>query len=401
MLPTHNRFTLHLSGFPKGTNELKLRGHFSEIDPSIRILDIEIREQKTHTLALLYFISREDVMKAMKKVNYTLMNGCELQLTQYHPAEIRNRTRESIFIKNLPHNMRSKELYALASEFGEIMSCKVNYNSAGICKGSGQVEFKSKESADKALMKWNGEIICGNKISVSPFAVCRLKQTDMQGTLFIKGIPKYYTNEDLKKLLSNNTNIKIATVAKNNKDDKDNKGFGYITFNDNESMMEAKKELEGKVIEGNELYVEKAVPKEEQKELRRERRYQKHKDCNLYVGSLPEHYNDEMLKKIFEQFGKVISARVMLEPKQDWSTGKVESKSKGYGFVCFSNPEEAQNALRAFDEGHTVEGSNLIVSMAEKKEERKIKHNIRTPTCMPSMPYAPMVFYIVTIETYL
>ena len=143
MLPTHNRFTLQLSGFPKGTNEMRLRRHFSEIDRSIRILRIEIKEQKTHTLAFLYFISKKDAIKAMEKVNCTLMNGCQLQLTQYHPTEIRNRTRESTFITNLPHNTRSKELYALASEFGEIMSCKVNYNSPAICKGSGQVEFKS------------------------------------------------------------------------------------------------------------------------------------------------------------------------------------------------------------------------------------------------------------------
>jgi RNA recognition motif-containing protein len=389
----HNKFVLYLTGFPNGINEMKIRDHFRKIDRSIGVADIKIQEQKVHSLATVRLMTIEDVNKAKKKINYSLMDGCELQLTQYHPAEMKSRTKETLFFSGLPADIRSKELRGIAFEFGEVVYCRANYNTIGMCKGTAQIQFKTKESAEKALEELNGRTIRGSKISVSPFAVRRIEHTCTENTLFIKDIPKHFTNEDLKKLLSDTTNVISINVVKKRKEDKDNRGFAYIAFNGDASMLEAERRLNGKIIEGNKLHVEKAVPKEEQKELMRERRYQMHKDCNLYVKNIPKDYDDAMLKKVFEPFGKVISARVMLETRQEKRTGRVMWKSKGFGFVCLSNPEEAKKALTAFNNGYKIKNFNLVVAMAEKKEERKAKCNTTTPVYTEPI-YTPPTYTI-------
>lgn len=52
---------------------------------------------------------------------------------------------------------------------------------------------------------------------------------------------------------------------------------------------------------------------------------------NLFVKNLSEKINDADLNKMFSRFGRIISATVM----------KNDSKSKGFGFVCFGSPRDA------------------------------------------------------------
>ena len=79
----------------------------------------------------------------------------------------------------------------------------------------------------------------------------------------------------------------------------------------------------------------------------------------LYVGNLSYNTNDESLSAAFAQFGKVDSCRVI----SDRETGR----SKGFGFVEMSTPEEAQAAVAGLD-GHEVEGRAIRVSEARPQE---------------------------------
>jgi polyadenylate-binding protein len=73
--------------------------------------------------------------------------------------------------------------------------------------------------------------------------------------------------------------------------------------------------------------------KEKQESLKRERII-KFQGCNLYVRNLEESMDDAALRKEFEPFGAIQSARVAME----------DGRSKCFGFVCFSTPEEATRA---------------------------------------------------------
>ena len=62
----------------------------------------------------------------------------------------------------------------------------------------------------------------------------------------------------------------------------------------------------------------------------------------IYVGNLSYDLTDEELKKVFSEYGKVDTARVVMN--------RFTGKSKGFGFVVMPNREEAEKAIAANSE---------------------------------------------------
>ncbi len=80
----------------------------------------------------------------------------------------------------------------------------------------------------------------------------------------------------------------------------------------------------------------------------------------LYVGNLAYGINDSDLQAMFEPYGTVQSAQVIM----DRDTGR----SKGFGFVEMGSDQEAQAAISAMN-GKEVEGRALTVNEARPKPE--------------------------------
>ena len=326
--------------------------------------------------------------KANSLVNYSELLGNEIVLTPYRTGGIKDRVTGNIFVKNLPADYKSKELHELFVTFGKIFSCKVKYNTTGRCKGYGYVQFEAKESAEKAITEATGKEVKGAKIEVCPFKARegRTSSLTMYNNLFVKSIPRKYTNEELRSLFEPHGEIISAVVIKERADAPENKGFGFVCFKKTEDAKIAEEKLKDFLIEGKPLYVSRALSKEEHKRKIREERMRVFKDCNLFVKNIPDDVNDEALKKGFEIFGPVLSSRVMLERRQNPATDKVEYKSKNFGFVCFSNKEDAKKAL-AEAPTRDIFGKTLYVAIAERKEDRVAKY---TQTAFAPMP---MGFY--------
>ena len=81
----------------------------------------------------------------------------------------------------------------------------------------------------------------------------------------------------------------------------------------------------------------------------------------LYVGGLNWDTNDQGLRSAFERFGKVEEAIVVT----DRDTGR----SRGFGFVTFSHPSEAKDAVTGMD-GNALDGRNVNVSVARERAPR-------------------------------
>lgn len=79
----------------------------------------------------------------------------------------------------------------------------------------------------------------------------------------------------------------------------------------------------------------------------------------LYVGNLPYNISDDQLNAMFAKFGTPDSARVIT----DRDTGQ----SKGFGFVEFSNADQAREALSL--NGTDFGGRSLKVNEARPKNE--------------------------------
>lgn len=66
-------------------------------------------------------------------------------------------------------------------------------------------------------------------------------------------------------------------------------------------------------------------------------RMNKFQGVNVYVKNLDEGVTDDTMREAFAPYGTITSARVMVDNNS--------GQSKGFGFVCFTAPEEATKAI--------------------------------------------------------
>ena len=83
---------------------------------------------------------------------------------------------------------------------------------------------------------------------------------------------------------------------------------------------------------------------------------------NIYVGSLHFKMNEAELRQVFEEYGEVTSAKIIID--------KYSGKSKGFGFVEMPNESEAKKAIEELN-GAEVSGRNIIVNESIERTERR------------------------------
>ena len=92
---------------------------------------------------------------------------------------------------------------------------------------------------------------------------------------------------------------------------------------------------------------------------RRPRRKAADGDCvEIYVGNLSYETAEDQLRREFERFGKVKSARII--------SNRFNRKSKGFGFVEMPNRPEAEAAIKALHDKE-IQGRKLRVNEARNK----------------------------------
>ena len=82
---------------------------------------------------------------------------------------------------------------------------------------------------------------------------------------------------------------------------------------------------------------------------------------NMYISNLSFHTADDELKKLFEEFGAVSSAKVI--------TDRETGRSRGFGFVEMGSDEDAKKAIQGLN-GKEIEGRSMSVSVAKEKTAR-------------------------------
>ncbi|KAM4736373.1 polyadenylate-binding protein 1A isoform 1-T5 [Anableps anableps] len=370
--PSYPMASLYVGDLHPDVTEAMLYEKFSPAGPilSIRVCR-DMITRRSLGYAYVNFQQPADAERALDTMNFDVIKGRPLRImwSQRDPS-LRKSGVGNIFIKNLDKSIDNKALYDTFSAFGNILSCKVVCDENG-SKGYGFVHFETHEAAERAIEKMNGMLLNDRKVFVGRFKSRKEREAELGArareftNVYIKNFGEDMDDEKLKELFSKYgpaLSIRVMT-DENGK----SKGFGFVSFERHEDAQKAVDDMNGKELNGRQVYVGRAQKKgERQNELKRkfeqmkQDRMTRYQGVNLYVKNLDDGLDDERLRKEFSPFGTITSAKVMMEG----------GRSKGFGFVCFSSPEEATKAVTEMN-GRIVATKPLYVALAQRKEERQ------------------------------
>ncbi|XP_024530483.1 polyadenylate-binding protein 4-like isoform X1 [Selaginella moellendorffii] len=316
------------------------------------------------------YSSGADAVRAMEALNYTPINGKTIRIMWSHrDPSTRKSGVGNIFIKNLDESIDNKALHDTFIAFGPILSCKIAHQD-GRSKGYGFVHFETDEAANLAIEKVNGMQLVGKKVFVAKF----VKRSDRLAAtgetkftnVFVKNLDPEMAEEEINEHFSTFGVITNVVIMKDENDK--SKGFGFVNFDDPEAARAAVETMNNSQLGSRTIYVGRAQKKAEREQIlrrqfeeKRMEQFQKYQGANLYVKNLDDSIDDETLKQEFSRYGNITSAKVMRDEK---------GISKGFGFVCFTSPEEASRAATETN-GLMINGKPIYVAMAQRKEIRQ------------------------------
>ncbi|XP_032245967.1 polyadenylate-binding protein 1-like isoform X3 [Phoca vitulina] len=371
-VPHFEMSTLYVGDLHPEVNEAMLYEKFSSAGP---ILSIRVCRDLVTCRSLGYayvnFLLRADTERALDTMNFDIINGKPLRImwSQRDPS-LRKSGVGNIFIKNLAKSIDNKSLYDTFSVFGNILSCKVVTDENG-SRGFGFVHFEKSEAAKRAIAKMNGILLKGSRVFVGQFKPRKEREAELRAkaniftNVYIKNFGDDVDDECLKEVFGEFGSVLSVSVMTDGSGK--SKGFGFVNFENFEDAKKAIEKMNGKVLNGNQIYVGRAQKKlERQSELKhkfeqiKQGKLTKCKGANLYVKNLEDDIDDRRLREELSLFGTISSARVMMEA----------GHSKGFGFVCYTSPEEANKAVMAMN-GKIVITKPLYVAIAQSKDERQ------------------------------
>ncbi|KAM9979014.1 hypothetical protein ACTFIZ_000348 [Dictyostelium cf. discoideum] len=320
--------------------------------------------RRSLSYAYVNYYNGADAERALDTLNNTPIRGkaCRIMWSQRDPS-LRKSGVGNVFIKNLDKGIDHKALYDTFSAFGNILSCKVVTDDGNSSKGFGFVHYETQESADKAIAKVNGMMINGQKVFVGPFKSSkeRGQPTEVKFTnVFFKNLSEDVGPDQLKELLQPYGEITNITIMADDKGK--SKGFGFANFESAEAAKNVVENENGKVFHGKPIYAGRAQKKIEREAELKHTFETKYQGVNLYIKNIDDSIDNDKLREVFSQFGTITSAIVMKDDKA--------ASSKGFGFVCYTAPDEATRAVTEMN-GRMIGTKPLYVALAQRKDIRR------------------------------
>jgi len=384
--------SLYVGDLSPDVTEAMLFEKFSATGPvlSIRVCR-DLVTRRSLGYAYVNYQQPADAERAIDTLNYDAIKGrpCRIMWSQRDPT-LRRSGVGNIFIKNLDKNIDHKGLYDTFSAFGNILSCKIAVDEKGESKGYGFVHYETKEAAQEAIAKVNSMMLNDKKVFVGEFMSKRERHEklgDQQKkfkNVFVKNFGTEFEIDKLREIFAAFGEITSCIVMTD--DVGKSKGFGFVAYETHEAAEQAVIEMDGQDFEGNKITVCRAQKKAERSmelkskfEAQKIERISRYQGVNLYIKNLEDGIDDERLRTEFSQYGTITSAKVMKDDKLN---------SKGFGFVCFSSPDEATKAVTEMN-GRILVTKPLYVALAQRKDERRAQLSTQFMQRVGPLRYGP------------
>jgi len=371
--------SLYVGDLAPDVNEAKLFEHFREVGhvASVRVCR-HAMTRRSLGYGYVNYHNPADAERAIEELNHSTLSSrpCRVMWSQRDPST-RKSNSNNIFIKNLDKTIDNKELHATFEQFGKVLSAKIVTDGEGNSKGFGFVHYEQKDSGDLAISQVNNMVIREKQVYVGNFVPRKERNAHLEAkrsnftNVYVKNLADDVNSDELlNKMFSEFGEVTSAAIMKDGEGK--SRGFGFVSFTEHEGAQKSVDALhEKEVADGKVLFVSRAQKKAEREKDLKDRfeqmklmRQSKYQGTNLYIKNLDDSIDQERLYKEFESFGTITSAKVVVS--EDKST------SRGFGFVCYSTPEEATKAVSEMN-GKIIDKKPLYVGLAESKDQRKQK----------------------------
>lgn len=350
-ISTANR-TLYVGNLDKDIDKQKLFDYFTAFSKHDTIDRVDIKKDFTGEskgFAFITFNNPNDAARAKNVFNHSKIKENQItvsfmrRLTDLDP-------KANLFFKNLPSQTNAKELEDLCTPYGNIVCCKLKFDSFGQSLGYGYVQFEKEQAANDCRDALNGKLIHDKAVSVENFVSSKNRgSVNQKCNVYVKEFPGSWNEKQVHDFIDKEFakfgKITSKAVAS---DAKVGKPYAFVAYGTPEEAKLAINALNGFEFQGESvrLFVDFAQSKDQRRKLLREKHAQTKNETNLFIKSLSADVTEDKLKRAFEKFGPVTSVCVRShELAKTGPSGNPEKKVLKFGFVNFQQPSHATDAL--------------------------------------------------------
>ncbi|KAK8103861.1 Multiple RNA-binding domain-containing protein 1 [Apiospora kogelbergensis] len=221
-----------------------------------------------------------------------------------------------------------------------------------------KVLFTEQQQSEKAGGESNKE-----KLSASELLDRTENPEPETSTLFIKGLNFATRTPDLVECFGKLDGFRSANVKTKTDATRGvlSMGFGFIEMTTKEAAEAAMKAMDGYELQGHKLQVRLSHRGHDAAEEQRRADNAKklaNQHSKILIKNVPFQATKKDMRSLFSSYGQLRAVRL---PKN------MNSRSRGYAFVEFTSPSEAQNAVAALQDTHLL-GRRLVIQFAEADE---------------------------------
>ena len=292
----------------------------------------------------------------------------------------------AILAKNIPYEVSKDELRRLFEEHGDVKRflippsatiAVVEYENAAQCMEAfgalayrrlkSSILFLEKAPKDLFIAKPTEKTVGATQVEGSAkTSASDLKDTanavpDTAGTatLFVRNLNFSTTSERLTETFKPLSGFMSASVKTRNDPKRGvlSMGFGFLEFRTASDANAALKAMDGYTLEGHKLQLRASDKGADAAEVQRKEKSAKreaNRSTKIIVKNLPFEASKKDVRALFGAYGQLRSVRV---------PSKMDRTARGFGFVDFTTPKEAEAAMDALRDTHLL-GRRLVLDFA-------------------------------------